>query len=224
LPAVIEIGYPRNDDFFGTRTSLDEEIAISGTGNTEKTVCIAETGHRRVRHPVRKKSEPLDETEHNGFRIDNSFLNQYDPAVTNVLLDVNVRAGNHQIVGPLPALVVDAEAMILQKRPTAFHHPVACYREFDQPEPSKNLVKAVAIVGREGMLVIGKVPGNLDHLGCLIHRTTDEEDPFSHWRLRHFPFGFKPINKSIAILQAAMFVKFLCLAHYFPIFFIQRFM
>jgi len=27
------------------------------------------------------------------------------------------------------------------------------------------------------------VLGNLVHLGCLIHRTADEEDPFSHSRL-----------------------------------------
>jgi hypothetical protein len=33
------------------------------------------------------------------------------------------------------------------------------------------------------MLVVGKVLGNLVHLGCLIHRTADEEDPFSHSRL-----------------------------------------
>jgi hypothetical protein len=32
------------------------------------------------------------------------------------------------------------------------------------------------------MLVIGKVLGNLVHLGCLIHRAADEEDPFFHSR------------------------------------------
>jgi hypothetical protein len=32
------------------------------------------------------------------------------------------------------------------------------------------------------MLVIGKMLGNLVHLGCLIHRTADEEDPFFHSR------------------------------------------
>jgi hypothetical protein len=72
--------------------------------------------------------------------------------------------------------------MILQVGPTASHHFVACDRELDQPESSKNLVKAVAVVGREGMFVVEKVLGNLVHLGCLIHRTADEEDPFSHSR------------------------------------------
>jgi hypothetical protein len=72
--------------------------------------------------------------------------------------------------------------MIPQIRPTAPHHLVTRDGELEQPESSKNLVKAVAVVRREGMLVVGKVLGNLVHLGCLIHRTADEEDPFSHSR------------------------------------------
>ncbi len=117
---------------------------------------------------------------HNGFRVDNPLLNQYDPVVSNVLLKVYVRAGNHQIVGPILSLVVDGEAMILQICPAASRGFVACDRELGQPESSKHLVKAVAVERREGMRVVGKVLGNLVHLGCLIHRTADEEDPFSH--------------------------------------------
>jgi hypothetical protein len=70
--------------------------------------------------------------------------------------------------------------MIPQIRPTASHHLVTRDGELDQPESSKNFVKAVAVVRREGMLVVEKVLGNLVHLGCLIHRTADEEDPFAH--------------------------------------------
>jgi hypothetical protein len=42
-------------------------------------------------------------------------------------------------------------------------------REFDQPESAKNFVNAVAVERRKGMVVVGKVLGNLVHLGCLIH-------------------------------------------------------
>jgi hypothetical protein len=52
--------------------------------------------------------------EHHGFRVRNPFLNQHDPVVSNVLLKIHVRAGNHQVVGPIPSLVVDGEAMILK--------------------------------------------------------------------------------------------------------------
>jgi hypothetical protein len=70
--------------------------------------------------------------------------------------------------------------MILQVRPAALHHLVTCDREFSQPESSENLVKAIAVERREGLIVVGKVLGNLVHLGRLIHRTAYEEDPFSH--------------------------------------------
>jgi hypothetical protein len=33
------------------------------------------------------------------------------------------------------------------------------------------------------VLILGKVLGYLMHLGCLIHRTTDKKDSFSHSRL-----------------------------------------
>jgi len=120
--------------------------------------------------------------KHDGFRVDNPFLNQYDSVVSDVLLEVNVRAGNHQVVRPILSLVVDEKAMILQICPTAARRLVSCDRELDQPESPKNFVKAVAVVRGEGTLVVGKVLGNLVHLGSLIHRTADEEDPFSHSR------------------------------------------
>jgi hypothetical protein len=101
LPAVIEIGYSRNDDFLGARASSDEKITISLACDTESPVCIAETGHPSIRHPSRKESEALDEVEHHGFRIDNPLLNQNDPVAANVFLEVHVRAGNHQVVGPI---------------------------------------------------------------------------------------------------------------------------
>jgi hypothetical protein len=89
--------------------------------------------------------------------------------------------------------------MILQIRPTAFHHFVAGDREFDQAESAKNLVKPMAIERREGLLIVGKVLGNLVHLRCLIHRTADEEDLFSHW----FPppaLSKAPHNKVMSII------------------------
>jgi hypothetical protein len=86
--AVIEIGYSRNDDLLGTDAFSDEEIAISIARDTESPVCIAKTGRRRIRHPSRKESEALDEMKHNGFRVGNPLLNQYDPIFSNVLLEV----------------------------------------------------------------------------------------------------------------------------------------
>ena len=71
--------------------------------------------------------------------------------------------------------------MILQIAPAASRQLVPRDRELDQPESSKNLDRAVAVVGREGMLVLGEVLGDLVHLGRLIHRTANEEDPSSHW-------------------------------------------
>ncbi|MFO8085138.1 MAG: hypothetical protein R6U27_12560, partial [Desulfobacterales bacterium] len=172
-------------------TSDAGDTAPPDSADSAIELCIAETGHRRIRHPSRKESEALDETKHDGFRVDNPLLNQYNPVVSNVFLEVYVRAGNHQVVGPILSLVVDAKAMILQIHPTASNHLITCNREFGQPESSKNLVKAVAVVRREGMLVVGKVLGNLVHLSCLIHRTADEEDPFSHSRLSPLLFtGF----------------------------------
>jgi hypothetical protein len=64
--------------------------------------------------------------KHNGLRVGNPLLNQYYPVGPNVLLDVYVRAGNHQGVRPILSLVVDEEAMILQIPPTASHHRVTC--------------------------------------------------------------------------------------------------
>src|SRR4030043_55405 len=96
-PAVIEIGYSRNDELLGARASSDEKITISLACDTESPVCIAETGHPRIRHPSRKESEALDETKHHGFRVDNSPLNHHDPVAADVLLEVHVRAGNHQV-------------------------------------------------------------------------------------------------------------------------------
>jgi hypothetical protein len=162
--------------------SLDEEIAVSLACNTKSPVCIAETCHRRIRHPSGKESEAVDELIHKGIRGDNPLLHQDDPVVANVFLEVDVRTGDHQVIGPILPLVVNGEALTLQIRPTALRHPVSGDREFDQPDPSQNLVKTVAVERREGMLVVGKMFGNLVHLGCLIHRTADEEDPFSHSR------------------------------------------
>ena len=123
-PAVIEIGYSRNDDLLGVHAFSDEEVAISLACDAESPVCIAETGRRCTRPPERKESEALDEMKQNGFRVRNPLLNQYDPVVSNVLLKVHVRAGNHQVVGSLLPLVVDGEAMIMQISPAAFRQLV----------------------------------------------------------------------------------------------------
>ena len=111
-PAVIEIGYSRNDDLLRAHAFSNEEVAVALAGDTESPVCITETGRRRTPHPSRKESEALDEMKHNGFRVGNPLLNQYDPVVANILLEVHVRAGNHQVVGRILSLVVDVEAMI----------------------------------------------------------------------------------------------------------------
>ena len=71
--------------------------------------------------------------------------------------------------------------MTLQIAPAASRQLVPRDRELDQPEPSKKLDGAVAVVGREGLLVLGEMLGDLVHLGRLIHRAADEEDPFAQW-------------------------------------------
>lgn len=124
---------------------MDEEVTIPLACDTKRQICATESGHRRVRHPPRKKSESLDETEHNRFRIDNSLLNQHDPVVSNVPLEIYVRAGDHQVVRLVFPPVVDAKAMIPQICSAAIHRLVTRDREFDQPEFSKHLFKAMAV-------------------------------------------------------------------------------
>ena len=85
--------------------------------------------------------------KHTGFRVGDPLLNQHDPVVSDVLRKEQVRAGNHQVVRPILPLVVDGEAMILQIRPAASHKLVPRDRELDQPKSSKNLDRAVAVVG-----------------------------------------------------------------------------
>ena len=158
----------------------DEELAISLARDAECPVPVAKPRRRRARKPAWQEPETLDEAEGKGFRVRNPLLDKDDFVVPDVLLKVHVRAGNHQVVGPIPSLVVDGEAMILKIPPAASRHFVPCDCELDQPESSKNLVKAVHVIGREGVLVLAKLLGDLMHLGRLIHRTTYKEYPFSH--------------------------------------------
>jgi hypothetical protein len=83
----------------------------------------------------------------NGFPVRNSLLNQHDSVVSNVLLEIHVRAGNNQVIGPIPSPVVEGEALILKITQTASRQFVPRDREFDQPESSKNFVKALNVVG-----------------------------------------------------------------------------
>jgi hypothetical protein len=178
--AVIEIGYSRNDDLLGACAFADEELAISLACDAENSVCITEAGGRCTRQPARKESETLDEVKQDGFSVRNPLLNQHYLMVSNVLLHVHVRTGNCKVVRPSLPLVVDGKVMILQIRPASPGQLVTYDSELHQPESSKNLVKTIAVVGREGVLILRKVLGYLMHLGCLIHRTTYEEDSLSH--------------------------------------------
>ena len=172
--AVVEVWDARYDEFFGTSALLDEEIAIALAGDTEYTVSITEAGRRGSRQPARKTSEPLDEAKPDRFRVCNPFLNQHDPVVSNVLLQIHIRAGYNQIVRPMLPLIVDGKVMIVQIHAASFRQRVADNRKLHPSEPSKHLAKAIAVVWRKGVFKLAQMRGYLMHLSCLIHRPANK--------------------------------------------------
>jgi len=145
--AVIEIGYSRNDDSLGACAFTDEEIAISLACDAESMVCIAQARSRCTSQPARKESETLDEAKQDSFSVRNPLLNQHYLMVSNVLLHIHVRTGNYKVIRPILTLIVDGKVMILQILPASTRQLVTYDSELHQPASSKNLVKAVAVVG-----------------------------------------------------------------------------
>jgi hypothetical protein len=145
--AVIKIWDSRHDDLLGSHAFANEDITVSLARHAKGTVGMAEAGCRCANQPARKKSVSFDKAKQESLSIYNPLLNQHDPVVSNILLQVHVRTGHDEVIRPMLPLVVDRKVVLLKIRSAPFHQFVAQNRELHQPESSQYLMKTVAVVG-----------------------------------------------------------------------------
>src|SRR5271170_1580788 len=143
---------------------------------------------------------PLYQPKGRVLRIGDAFLHQDNPIAADVLLDEDVRAGDHEVVWAASSLVVDGEIRSAQVIMAACGKLGADDREFQQPQSPHRLLHAVAIERRECLLVSGQVARDLMHLRRLIHRSANEQNALF---LAHVPSSQRVLNAPTTNTTAA---------------------
>jgi len=122
----------------------------------------------------------LNQSEVAVFGVGDALLYQYDLAIADVFLDEHIRAGEHEVIRPSTPPPVDGEILSLQILPASPGEFVADDGELQQLHPPHQFECAVAVIGRERLLVLGQMVRDLVHLRGLVHRAADEEDALGH--------------------------------------------
>ncbi len=143
---------------------------------------------------------PLHEPEVPVFGVGDAFLNQHDSAAADVLLDEDIGAGDHEVVGTATPSVVDGQLVVPQILMAALRELVADDREFQKHHAPHRFMDTVAVIRRERLPVLRQMPRDLVHLRGLVHRAANEEDPLGHG---HVPSSHRVLNVPAANTTAA---------------------